>query len=666
MKLLIIIFLILNISYANKDFYYSFIDSNGKQISEDKKQQISDGFDILQNARILAKDGKIDDAYIQVKNFKDKNKLNILISDTMLLYSELALKKQSKRICIDAANELEIAINSSKINQQDLVKAYMILVELKLEINKVEDAKYFAQIIIDNFDDELTKTYGKVSLAKIYKYQKDYNKASKYLFEILANTKDKMIATVVADELFDIYILDGKKDKANELVTQVLKTNIDFYTNDSYLANKKVNRLIKADMPEHAAEILKELLKKTTKDDVIEDFKFKLANTYMMMYDRKKTNYLDLAKDLYTDILNDYPFGIYTKTARMYMDEILMRQGVLNPSIISAKYSEDEGMQQKALLQELINNKKDRQYEQILKTQKVYNKISFDILKRFGYQSIDEIFDEVNLEMIKEYLLAGKCSSLYEVLLNTKNEILLKLLEDNSINYKLFECLVDSPNEKIYTQAKEVATKTRDANIFFYLEKAAYNLDLIDEAYNFSGMIDMVDDKKVLEKEFLFRYQLLKQKEDPIMMEKFFEYTGLNSNFIKANENNPLIIDFYYDYYLQLLKNNNTTLANEILNKLYNKQNELKVFVYSPFIETELSRISKEKNDNQKSVDFLLEGLKHSRKIQPNEQVKIYYDILNLYDVLGNKNKKAEYVLKCKEVKDTTDSLYKKMCDEMK
>ena len=53
-----------------------------------------------------------------------------------------------------------------------------------------------------------------------------------------------------------------KYDKANELITQVLKTNIDFYANDSYLANKKVNRLIKAGMPEHATEILIELLKR--------------------------------------------------------------------------------------------------------------------------------------------------------------------------------------------------------------------------------------------------------------------------------------------------------------------------------------------------------------------------------------------------------------------
>ena len=49
----------------------------------------------------------------------------------------------------------------------------------------------------------------------------------------------------------DIYILDEKYDKANELITQVLKTNIEFYTEDSYLANKKINRLIINMPPRH-------------------------------------------------------------------------------------------------------------------------------------------------------------------------------------------------------------------------------------------------------------------------------------------------------------------------------------------------------------------------------------------------------------------------------
>lgn len=664
MKLLITLFLLVNILYAKKDFYYSFIDSSGTQISEQRKQSISDGFDILQNARNLARDDKIDEAYTQVKDFKEKNKVKVLISDTMILYAELSLKKQSKRLILDASKELETAINSSLINNDDLAKAYMVLVELKLEINKIDDAKYFAQIIIDNFDNEITKTYGKIALAKVYKYQKDYSKAIKYLYEILTVAKDKVVATLVADELFDVYILDGQFDKANELISQVLKTNIEFYANDSYLANKKINKLINAGMPEHASEILKELLNKTTKEDVIEDFKYKLANTYMLMYD--KTNfYLEKAKELYKDIINDFPQGIYAKNSKMYLDEILMRQGFLTPSVVAAKYQDSEAMQQKALLQELMNDKKDKKFELILKTEKVYKKIANEIVKRFGYESINHIFDEVNIELIKDYLAQGKCFELNNILKTSRKETLEKLIEDESVKYNFFECLVEAPYERAYLQIKDTFNKTRDANIYLYLERMAFSLDLKDEALDFSAKVEMVNDTKVLAKEFLYRYQILKSKANDIDMEKFFSYTQLNPDFIKVNESNPIIIDFYHDYYFFLLKNQNQTLANEILKKLYDKQKEVKAFVYSPFVELELSKLAKDKNDEQKSIDYLLESLSNPRKIKANDEVKIYYDILNLYDKLGNKQKKDEYILKCKEVKDSVDSLYKKMCDEM-
>ena len=664
MKLLIALFLLTNILYAKKDFYYGFIDSSGSQISEQRKQAISDGFDILQNVRNLARDDKIDEAYTQVKNFKDKNKIKVLISDSTILYAELALKKQSKRLILEASKELELAINSSLINQDELAKAYMLLVELKLETNKIEDAKYFAQIIIDNFDNEVTKTYGKIALSKVYKYQKDYGKAIKYLYEILTVTKDKAVATIVADELFDIYILDKQFDKANELITQVLKTNIEFYANDSYLANKKINKLITAGMPEHASEILKELLNKTTKDESIEEFKYKLANTYMLMYD--KTNfYLEKSKEIYKDIINDFSQGAYSKYSKMYLDEILMRQGFLKPSVVAAKYQNIESMEQKALLQELMNDKKDKKYELIQKTQKVYKKISNEIVKRFGYESISEIFDEINIELIKDYLAQGKCFELKGILETSRNETLERLIEDESVKYNFFECLVEAPYERAYLQIKETFNKTRDANIYLYLERMAFSLNLKDEALDFSTKVEMVNDKNVLAKEFLYRYQILKANGNNIEMEKFFVYTQENQNFIKLNESNPMIIDFYHDYYFYLLKNQNQVLANEILKKLYDKQKELKAYIYSPFVEQELARLAKDANSDQLTIDYLLQALINPRKVLPNDEVKIYYDILNSYDKLGNKEKKQEYILKCKEVKDSVDSLYKKMCDEM-
>ncbi|MDZ7819093.1 MAG: hypothetical protein U5K55_10955 [Aliarcobacter sp.] len=417
-------------------------------------------------------------------------------------------------------------------------------------------------------------------------------------------------------------------------------------------------------MPEHASEILKELLNKSTKEDVIEDFKYKLANTYMLMYD--KTNfYLEKAKELYKDIINDFPQGIYAKNSKMFLDEILMRQGFLTPSVVATKYQDNEAMQQKALLQELMNDKKDRKFELILKTEKVYKKIANEIAKRFGYESINKIFDEVNIELIKDYLAQGKCFELNNILKTSRNETLEKLIEDESVKYNFFECLVEAPYERAYLQIKDTFNKTRDANIYLYLERMAFALDLKDEALDYSAKVEMVNDENVLAKEFLYRYQILKSKGNDIDIEKFFSYTQLNPNFIKVNESNPIIIDFYHDYYFFLLKNQDKKLANEVLKKLYDKQKELKAFIYSPFVELELSKLAKDVNDEQKSIDYLLESLSNPRKIKANDEVKIYYDILNLYDKLGNKVKKDEYILKCKEVKDSVDSLYKKMCDEM-
>lgn len=64
-------------------------------------------------------------------------------------------------------------------------------------------------------------------------------------------------------------------------------------------------------------------------------------------------------------------------------------------------------------------------------------------------------------------------------------------------------------------------------------------------------------------------------------------------------------------------------------------------------------------------MEYLLEGVDTNRKIKPNDLARAYYEIIKSYETFGNNEKKAEFVLKCKEIKDATDSLYKKMCDEM-
>ena len=666
MKILFIILISISILYSKKDFYYNFINENGKQISQDKIQEINDGFDMLSYIKKLAKLDKINEAYNQIILLKEKNKIKVLKSDIILLYSQLALKKNSKQITYDANLILEKEINGSAIYENDLSTAYMLLIDLKLKINKVKEAKYFANLIINNFENKLIQTYGYIYLAKTYKHQNNYKKSIKMLYRILIQTKDITIATIVADELFDLYMLNNERQKAYALMKKVLKTNIKYYAQDSYLALKKINRLIKSDMLEFCVEILQALLKQTNEDSIIEDFKFKLANIYMLMYDSKNINLLK-AKELYKDIINDYSKSKHAKKSKMFLDEILMRQNQLKPSMLLKKYKDSSSIQQKVLLQELLNNKNDKNYDFLLKAKKVYLGISNIITKRFGYTSINTIYDDIYIDIIKSHLDNNKCVLLDKALKDARKKTLKKLIKDKDIKYKFFKCLVEVPNIQTYSFAKETFNLSRDSNIYLYLEQIAYKLHLYDEALDFSSKLNMTNNKDILSKEFLYRFLILHEKNNPIILDRFFKYARNNNDYIINNSKNPIIIDFYYLYYLYLTRNDLHQESNDILEKLFNKQKEHKAYIYSPFVELELINNFKSKDleDNKKAINILIDLIKYTRKMKNNDFAKIYFKLIKLYQLSNNKLKSDEYISKCKELTNTQKSLYKKMCNEM-
>jgi tetratricopeptide (TPR) repeat protein len=666
-KSILLIVLFSQILFSKQDFYYSYINSSGTQISEQTKQKIKDAYDLIDNIHQLAREGNIEEALGLAQDLKASNKLEILDSDIILTYSELLLKKGTKRHIIEAANLLEKSINNSKIHEEGLPKAYMLLVDLKLNTNRAKEATYFAKTIINTFDDPITKIYGKIYLAKVYTHRRSYNSAIKILYEILTKTTDVKIATIVADKLFEIYLLDDKREKAQELISKVLKTNIDFYVNDSYFAIEKINKLVKANMPQFAVTILKELLKRAKKDNAIEYFKYKLANIYMSMYNRHdpKHTYMMKAKKLYKELYNDFPQGEYIKKVKMNIDEILMREGKIEPATLALKYKNSASMQQKVLLQELLIQKQKKKFELILKQKKIYRGISNRIAKRFGYKDMNEIFDEVNIEMIKDYLSTGKCNQLNKALKTARRETLNMLIEDKKTKYDFFQCLTEVPYERAYLIAKDAFNKNRDAKVYLYLEKMALALNLPQEALEFSQKVDMVNDDKIKQEEFLIRFEVYAAQNDPISMQKFFYYASSHPEYIKANENNPIIIDFYYQYYLYWLDKDDKQKAYEILKKLNEKQIEYKARVYSPFVEMELANIQKENGNIKEAIKYLEIALKQSRNIKNQDLAKIYYELSKLYDSLGDINKSKDVIFKCQELKGIDDNFYKKMCDKL-
>lgn len=663
MNILIILFLSLTFGFAKKDFYYSFIDENKVQMEQYKKNKISQGNDKLSYIKRLVREGQLLDAYKDIIKFKEENKIQVLNSSIEILYSEILYKRGSKKFAIKGAKTLETAINKGIINESDLVDALKLLVKLEIKINKIKEAKFYATSIVESFDDPLSSAYGEIAEAQIATHRRKYKKAINILYKILVKTKNISVATVVADELYDVYVLNGQNEKAYDLASKVLKRNIAYYANDSFLALKKVDKLIRANMPHLAIQILEMLLNNAKQKKSIDTFKFKLANAYMSVK-TVKTKYILEAKELYKDLISSKQDNAYKKRAKMYIDEILMREGKLSPSLIVRKYPHSDPMQEKSLMQELLNQAALHKYDKINKVKKIYRKISIVTARRYGYTDIKELFTTIDSDMIKYYLKDDRCLELSKVLTKIDIKALKRIITDNKSNKKMFNCMLEYPSKTTFNIASKAFANSKNGAIYLYLEKIALQLDLNDEAYKLSQKIDMVtiDKEKTKSAEFLYKFLIYGKLNNKFSMEKFFSYASRHTQYIKDNKNEPLIIDFYYQYYLYLIDKNKEKQAVGILKKLYNAQKEMDAFIYSPFVEMKLSLEQKLDDDYEGALKYLELALDNPRNIKANDLVQIYFEMAKIYKKLGKQNRYKYMIDKCKDVKGA-NSLYKKMCD---
>jgi len=667
-----LILLFSSLLYGGKDFYYNFINPDLTQISQSEKRKIVGASDKLKEVRRYIKEGQLDVALKDITMFRNSNKITMLDSSALLLQSEILYKLNKIPKVVEADKLLEAAINNSEISQDDLLEAYRLLVQIKIKLNKIEDAQYYAKAIENSFDDPLSKVYGKVALAQIYTKRRDYRRAIEILRQELINTTSLEVATIIADELYDAYILNHQKKKAYDLVQKVLRRNIDYYANDSYKALKKVNKLVAANMPKFAIEILQKLIQNSIHSNSIDSFRFKLADVYMKIAGFHK-EYLPKARTIYEALIRKKHNNPYRKRAKMYLDEIIMREGKFEPAMIAAKYSDSDTMQYKAMMQELLNAIEDEKFEQIIRMKKVYKGIPQSIVKRFGYKSMKQIYNIVNSKMIEYYLQKNQCKQLNIVIKNISDDALLLLVKDKKTVTQLFNCMIEVPDKRVYKIAKNAYGKTKNNRIYFYLEKVALVLKDYDDAKVFSQKLDMFSDANILSDEFLYRFLIYLNDNNSQALQNYFAYARANPEFIINNQNNPLIIDFYYHYYLYLLKEKEETEALAILKQLYKKQNEMKARVYSPFVEIELARYAKLDDNYSGALQYLQFGLNIKRaedgksldrEIKGEDLSHIYYEIAKIYQFQGKKNRYKDAVKKCQRVKNV-DNFYKKMCDKM-
>lgn len=656
MKVFVFILLFVSCAFSKGDFYYGFIDNGGKQMDFKTKKQLRDGFVILENIKNIMNEGDVQEAYKQILDFSKLNKIQILKSDIILLQSEILMKLEGKRHALEAERFLENAINSAQVREESLLDAYMLLVKIKLKANKAKDALYFAQTIIENYDTPLKQVYGKIALAEISLFQRDYRKAQKTLNDILYQTQDIEIASIVADKLFDVYIDEKKPEKAYELMEKLLKSNPNFYLKDIPYSIVKANQLVKASMPKLAIVLLEKILKKTQSPQTVEKVKMMLGDAYLSILD------LANAKEYYKQVMNEFPDGSSAKKAKMGIDEILMREGKFSPRTIAEKYPESSLIQQVALFQDLINKKKEKKYPEIMRSKKVYGKLSDTVATRFGYKNVKDLYNEVQVAFIKDYLDENKCEELDKTMNEAELEALNELISDKKYKKKFFECLVDYPNKKVFIVVNEALKESRDAEAYLYLEKMAYNLGLYDESLQYSKMVEMTRDKEILLKEFLQKYMLAKTIDDKKMVEALMKKGQLEPSFIDSNKNEPMILDYYYDYYLYLVSENNFLKAAEILKRMDQIKKAKKIKTYSPFVEINLADLEKNNKNYKQQLTLLERGLKNSWKISQNDYARIYYEISKTLKILGQTTSSNEYLEKCKKTTDSL-SIWKKMCE---
>ncbi len=658
-RLVLLIILPLMI-FAKENYYYSFINAKGKLISVRKKDMITQGFQKLKYINTLLREGKIVKAKNEIALFKKDNKVKILNSDILLLDAKILLSTKLLGDAKKADDVLELGIDSSTIYENDLAKAYLLLAKANIKLNKIKKARFYAKSVIDNFKDPYIVALGKIAYAETYAARLDYNGAIRILYGALIKTNDIKVADLLGDELFNVYVLNKQRKKAYSLINQIMDGSKDFYIKHLSLAKRKIKILQTHNMPKFAVRIIKTLIKETKDTKLKDKLNFELAGIYMSMYD-KTPKYLNKAKKIYRSYLAYGKKSIYEKKAQMYLDEILMREGEISTVMVVKRYKDSVIMKQKALLQELLVYKKKKDFEDIIKSEKVYRQISDRVARRFDYPSVQAIFNMVDILKFRTLAKDGKCQEINRYIPIT-NQTVFDNLEKNKSDLKsLFVCLSDYPKLSSYKKLKHVYVTKKNVLIYRYLEKMAYKLGKSRDAYKYSISVDTLGTQEDKKKEFLDKFKVFLQTKNPKFIKKFFIYASKHKDYIEYNQNNPVIIDFYYQYYLYLLQNNKKLQARIILDKLYKKQVEYKARVYSPFVELELAEEESENKNYKKALVYLEQALKFNKS---NKNLpKIYYKESKFYGFLKEPEKKKEAIRKCKNIKGLDGNMYKKMCD---
>jgi tetratricopeptide (TPR) repeat protein len=263
--------------------------------------------------------------------------------------------------------------------------------------------------------------------------------------------------------------------------------------------------------------------------------------------------------------------------------------------------------------------------------------------------------------MLEYFYTQNKGKELLESFKKVKFSTTQNFFDKHINDTNLLKCMNEFLTKKDFEFIYKFFAGSKDGDVLLFLETIAINLKVLDRAYEISKKIDALRDPKISQKELLNRFLVYSKLYNGL--ERFFFYVNKHPQYIKPNETNPMIVDFYYEYYLYEIAKKNEDKAIQLLNKLYALQHKFQIFVYSPFVEIELAKWAKLDDDYNKALAYLKEAIKNTRILKDTDKSKIYYEMALIYKKLNKQNRYLDSLDKCK--KTLKDTLYKKMCIEL-
>ncbi|RDU63949.1 tetratricopeptide repeat protein [Helicobacter sp. MIT 14-3879] len=588
--------------------------------------------------------------FLSMRSFYDNNNFaeSVRLADEILTnYPDSIFKRESLLYKIRSLSKNSTIPEDMIELAKEWVKSYPadvnipeILYILGDSYNKLRiynEARYYFNRILDEYEDSKYAQYALVGLAKILYANGDKKQPESLYAKAYGSAKDLDTASYVSLAWGKYELQNNNTSNANELFNKVVKNNPNYF------------------------------LKNPTQS--YNDFKNwaenKLYNTVALAGDSmlKHLQNNELKKQLMIDV------GVWYELDNKIQDAYRVNNEFLN-IFKDSKEANSIKERNDNLLFSLNENdleKQIKQYDYIIKTypntdnaKLAYTKKAKNLFSLGKYnevlalkQNLESNNENIKQSYIKLIESSDDCNTLIKFFLES-NEV---LITNNS--KQIFNCLF---NASLFIKAKNLSgeiLKQNTSNIndkFIWLyNEARVNFALNDFNKAISSSRDALS--------------LAKSSIDKIKIGSILFLSLANANrkdeaikvfneLIKINLNTKDMIKPYYQMLLWAINDNDSIATQSYAKALINLQNQNKLYEYSPFVELSYADVLFKDNRFNEMLK-VLENIKYSNN---NELQKIKYMRGVAYTELGNNNMAKKEFEEC--IKLDSNSNFGSLCNE--